>query len=84
MINLQSLYTIITVNRKEIERVNGVEFKEIYWTGLIVWGETVKGYTVSINMVNNTFNCTCNSFHYSKNKKACKHIKKLFMECWKK
>ena len=87
MINLQSLYTNITVRSNEIERVNKVEFKTILWTGLIVWGETTKGYVVLVNFAKETYSCTCKNFQYTKSenhkKKACKHVKKLFMECWK-
>lgn len=69
-------------------RGKDVILEEVEQIGYFIYATTSKGYQVSINLQNETFNCLCPAFWHQKNKKdyvdipevekvACKHICKL-------
>ena len=75
-------------NRVRAREVVIVEKEQI---GYFIYATTSKGYQVSINLQNETYNCLCPAFWHQKNKKdivaipevekvPCKHICKLCME----
>jgi hypothetical protein len=69
-------------------RGKDVILEEVEQIGYFIYATTSKGYQVSINLQNETFNCLCPAFWHQKNKKdyvdipevekvPCKHICKL-------